>query len=297
MELKKASDKELIQELSNRLIKKKEEQLLEQLADVNKRLQEAEAIKSNFISNVTSEIVNPFTSILGLSKNILALKGNNLEKAKSMASLIQSEAFDLDFQLKNIFAAAKFEAGQLMPEYSNVDISALLKSVIDVFQYKSDQKQIWIQFIEKIKSDDDEKLIFITDSEKIKLIVSNLLSNSIKYSNATDKVMIDATISENGLVITIKDHGIGIDKKNMEIIFDRFKRVNLEINSLVRGHGLGLSIVKASLDILGGKIELKSKPGQGTQFTLTVPRPEGIRDTDMFTPDSDEIYFDSDEII
>ncbi|NOZ45781.1 MAG: HAMP domain-containing histidine kinase [Chlorobi bacterium] len=269
---------------------------MKQLADVNRKLKEAEAIKSNFISNVTNEIVNPFTSILGLSKNILALKGNNLEKAKSMASLIQSEAFDLDFQLKNIFAAAKFEAGQLTPEYSNVDISSLLKSVMEIYQYKADQKQIWIEFSKKIQSDSEQDLIFITDSEKIKLIVSNLLSNSIKYSNAADKVFIEAIINDNKLVITIKDHGIGIDKKNMEIIFDRFKRANLEINSLIRGHGLGLSVVKASLDILGGTIEVKSKSGQGTQFTLTVPRPEGIRDMDMFAPDSNETFFDNDEI-
>ena len=123
-----------------------------------------------------------------------------------------------------------------------------------------------------------------------------MLSNSIKYSNATDKVIIDALINEKGLIIKIKDYGIGIDKKNMEIIFDRFKRINLEINSLVQGHGLGLSIVKASLDILGGDIDVKSKPGQGSQFTITVPMPKGIRDLNMFANDSDELFFDSDEI-
>ncbi|MCK4662647.1 MAG: HAMP domain-containing histidine kinase [Bacteroidales bacterium] len=296
MELKKASDRNLIQELSERLIKKQEDYLLIQLAEVNKKLQEAESIKSNFISNVTNEIINPFTSIIGLSKNIMSMEGNNMDRAKSMASLIQSEAYDLDFQLKNIFAAAKFEAGQLTPEYTKVDICPLLNNIIDIYHYKADQKQIKIQLCQKIKTDNKNKLWFITDPDKLRLIISNLLNNSIKYSNVADKIIIEAAIVKNELKIIVKDYGIGIDQQNMKIIFDRFKRANLEINSLIRGHGLGLSVVKASLDILGGKIDVKSKPKQGTKAEISIPAPEGIRNIDMFSADSDEVFFGENEL-
>jgi len=301
MKINEVSNEELIREISERLNDKMKNDcddanmLVKQLAEVNCKLNEAEAIKSNFISNVTNEIVNPFTSILGLSKNILALQGDNLEKAKSMASLIQSEAFNLDLQLKNIFAAAKFEAGQSFPDYSNVDVNSLINSIISVFEYRAEQKQISIQFDYKVETQNVDAQ-YVTDPEKLKLIISNLLSNSIKYTNAAKKININSILNDNELVIKIEDEGIGIDEKNMQVIFDRFKRANLEINSLIRGHGLGLSVVKACLDILGGEIKVKSKIGHGTLFTIIIPIPEGIRNTNMFAPDSNEVFFNEDEI-
>ncbi|NOZ47632.1 MAG: HAMP domain-containing histidine kinase [Chlorobi bacterium] len=295
------SDKELLNELEKRLRIKEADnresaKLLKQLKEVNEKLNISEAMKSHFISNITNEIVNPFTSILGLSKNILAIKDNDLKKAKQMASLIFSEAFNLDFQLKNIFAAAKIEAGRFVPEFSQVDINALIKSIINDYKYKAEQKQLNIEFKITINTQIKDKLIFITDPEKLKIVLSNLINNSIKYSNATDKIKLEITGTNELLVITIRDFGKGIQEKNIKDIFNRFTKENMQINSMIRGHGLGLSVVKASLDILNGTIDVTSKPGYGSKFVISIPVPRNIDESNTFAIDSNEIFFDDEEI-
>jgi len=117
----KITDEELLQELEKRFSENKNsikelQKLTKQLKEVNGRLEESESLKSHFISNITNEIINPFAAILGLSRNILDVKKEDWNKVISMVQMIHSEAFHLDFQLKNIFAAAKLEAGDWMPE-------------------------------------------------------------------------------------------------------------------------------------------------------------------------------------
>ncbi|PLX13325.1 MAG: histidine kinase [Marinilabiliales bacterium] len=300
MELSKYSDEELITEMQKRLLelRKLKKDFKDQaltLKNLNKKLKEAEAIKSHFISHVTNEIVNPFASILGLSKNIMSGKVQNLEKAMSMAELIHSEAFNLDFQLRNIFAAAKIEAGEIMPEIIKVDIKSVIDNVIDVFDYKARQKELQIDFSSEIKTDVD-KDFFYTDPDKISLIVSNLLSNSIKFSNAASKIEIIVSIENSLMTIIVRDHGIGIDKKNLQVIFDRFKRLDSTINSINTGHGLGLSVVKAMLDLLEGDISIKSRKNQGTVSTITIPMATPMDELDGFSFDDNDLFFeDSDE--
>jgi len=108
--MNKLKDEELIEELRIRMKEKTDalnelKSLNEKLKIVNKKLEESEAMKTHFISNITNEIVNPFASILGLSKNILSVNKENWKKVFSMVAMIHTEAFSLDFQLKNVFAS------------------------------------------------------------------------------------------------------------------------------------------------------------------------------------------------
>ena len=110
--MSKLTDQELIDELQKRFEENKKtiqelKDLTEELKIVNKKLEESEALKSHFISNITNEIINPFTSILGLSRNILAVKKENWKKVISMVALIHSEAFNLDFQITKYISCSK----------------------------------------------------------------------------------------------------------------------------------------------------------------------------------------------
>ncbi len=145
--MNKLTDEELIEELRMRMTENTRsleelKELNEKLIEVNKKLEESEALKSHFISNITNEIVNPFASILGLSKSILSVKKEDWKKVFSMVAMIQTEAFSLDFQLKNVFAAAKIEAGEVYPEIGNVDIQNLVKSVTDSFRIEAQKKKV-----------------------------------------------------------------------------------------------------------------------------------------------------------
>lgn len=277
MSMHELTDRELIEELKKRFEQNKKalqevRKLNEELKEVNKKLEDSEALKGHFISNITNEIINPFSSILALSRNILSVKKENWKKVISMVALIYGEAFNLDFQLRNIFVAAKIEAGEVFPEVMNVDISHVVNSLIESFKYELKKKKITLEFQNDFPSDAPEKPYFFkTDPEKLRLILANLLSNAVKYSEVETKVVIKGWEQDGHLNLAVQDFGTGISPENQQIIFDRFRRLDSGINSLHRGHGLGLSINKALLDALNGHIDIQSELGEGTTFTISLP--------------------------
>lgn len=293
------SDELLIEELNKRLRGYKDaleklNELNSQLVEVNKKLTESESLKSHFISNITNELVNPFASILGLSKSIIETSEKNPEKIKKMAFLIYQEAFSLDFQLKNIFAAAEIEAGEALPQISNVNIIELTSGLIENYYNESQQKQINIELIDNISNDNKTPFLFKTDSEKLTIVLSNLLSNAIKYTNKKGKIVIEIKQEDNMLHISVKDNGIGISQKDQKVIYDRFKRLDDGINSLNRGHGLGLSINKAYIDLLDGELLLESTEEKGSIFTVILP--ESDIESDDLSSEGNEIFFGNDEL-
>ncbi len=293
------SDRQLLRELSVRLKQKTETEkkyadLLAEHQAMSKRLKDSEALKSHFISNVTNEIVNPFTSIIGLSKAILSVDKQDWKKIVSMVAMIHNEAFNLDFQLKNIFAAAKIEAGEVLPNVQKVHIRQLIQSVIDSFSIVTRKMGISIVFDYQIQLGFGEKdYYFNTDAEKLKQIISNILNNAVKYSYKDSKVIVKCWIDDDLLYVSVQDFGTGISEKNQNIIFERFKRLDTGINSINQGHGLGLSIAKTLLDVLEGKIDIKSVKGEGSTFTISIPRLKVVN-TDPFGGDDGGMFFDSD---
>lgn len=294
------SDKQLLKELKQRLddrksIQEKLDALNFDYQTMSKRLKDSEALKSHFISNITNEIVNPFTSILGLSKAILSVEKQDWKKVVSMVALIHNEAFNLDFQLRNIFTAAKIEAGEIAPNISKVNIRSLAQSVIDSFSVVARKMGIDIVLDYDIEFGFGKSFYYKTDSEKLKQVLSNLLNNAVKYSYKDSKVIMKLWVDDDILYISIQDFGTGISEKNQKIIFDRFKRLDTGINSINQGHGLGLSITKALLDVLDGQIEIKSQKGDGTTFTISLPESQNV--VDSFTGEGDDVFFDDgDEI-
>jgi signal transduction histidine kinase len=294
----KITDDELLEELRRRFVQNKEsfkelKSLNDELKQVNKKLEESEALKSHFISNITNEIINPFTSILGLSKAILSVEKENWKKVVSMVALIHSEAFTLDFQFRNIFVAAKIEAGEIFPEICHTNVINVIESVIESYKLEARRKKLKVVFEHKLPLDQNDNFIFKIDPEKMKLILANHLSNAINFSFEGGLVEVNAKIEGKSLVLIVRDHGIGISKENQKIIFDRFKRLDSGINSLNRGHGLGLSVNKAVIEMLNGKIDIKSELGQGTCFTIYFP--ESDESTTDFASDANETFFDSEE--
>jgi len=299
--MSRISDEKLLQELTLRLIENKEslkelKQLNEELTQANNKLMESEALKSHFIANMANEIQNPFSSILGLADSIMSVPKGKWETVIPMISHIYSEAFNLDFQFKNIFTAAILEAGQVTPEICKVDLLAIFSNLIDSFRFEAEKKNLKLNLIDKASGQTD--YYFKTDPEKLRLVLSNLLSNAIKYSFQDAKIDISFSLENNHLTISIRDYGEGISKENLKIIFDRFKRADNGINSLNRGHGLGLSINKAVLEILNGTIEVNSTINKGSTFTIVIPQPDieisgisGIDNEVIFKTDEDTSIF------
>ncbi len=292
------TDEQLLAELEKRFTENKEsliqlQKLTLELKEVNKKLEESEALKTHFISNITNEIINPFAAIIGLSRNILDVKKEDWDKVISMVHLIHSEAFNLDYQLRNIFAAAKLEAGEWIPEITNVDVNQLIKSTTEIFKYEAAKRRISLRYDFTLSPGIEKSFYFLTDAEKLKIVISNLLSNAIKYSFEEKEVHIKAWVENEHLVVSVIDYGIGVSKENQKIIFDRFKRLDHGINSINRGHGLGLSVNKAIIDLLEGKLTMESEPNKKTVFTVCIPPGQTQINPDTMASDGNEFLFDN----
>jgi len=268
--------------------------LHKQVEDLNEKLIESEALKSHFISNVTNEIVNPFASVLGLSQNIMHLKGEELSKAPDLAALIYDESAFLDFQLGNIFAAARIEAGEMIPEIGPVDVERLLEEIVKKLSHEIEKKQLII----KIERPSGEALIksqhFNTDHDKLKLALLNLFSNAVKFSAENSQIIVAFNLENDQLVLTITDEGIGMSDKELKRIFDRFHRLNRTINSVNPGNGLGLAVVEGLLYVLNAQIEIKSASGKGTQIVVFVPEisqaQASVDEDGLFNEEDEELF-------
>lgn len=296
----KLTDQELIEELLYRFADKRrmlEEQkrLMNQLKVVNKKLGTSEALKSHFLSNIKNEINNPLSAILGLSQNLSKLKKLDKEKINSTSELIYSEAFNLDFQLKNIFAAADIEAGESYPTYNKTDIHQIINSVITSYDHKARRKFIDITFTSK-SHDPNEPLYFYTDNEKLYLIISNLISNGLEFNHDHSKLEIITNLNaDDTLRIDVIDYGIGIEKVNQTKIFDRFFQLESGTTKNYSGQGLGLSITKALIDLVKASIFVESEPGKGTKFDLIFPKPDESEIHGDISDEGNEFLFDADE--
>lgn len=269
-------------------LKKAEDELKNvhsELHAVNQKLNASEAFKSHFISHISNELINPFTSITGMSKSILSKPEMDPKQVKKMVEYINNEAFYLEFQLKNLFAAAQLEAGEFYPEISEILPLKLIKELSNKFNNEAAKKEIKIKHETYLESD----IHFKSDSEKLNTILSNLISNAINYSYPESEIMIRSSLEEGVLVISVSNSGPKIPENQSESIYDRFTRLNTEINSVNQGSGVGLSICKGLVDILQGKIGFQSIEDQ---MVFSIEIPESSVDIESFDLTDDDLFFD-----
>jgi signal transduction histidine kinase len=268
-------------------------ELSNNLFNVNQKLRESEQLKGHFISNITNEIINPFSGIMALAANLKHYKSGNAGEVNRMADLIYEEAFHLDFQLKNIFAVATIEAGKEVLNYSSIHIEQLFDQIDSYFQHLLKKKDIIFLIKKHSDVNNSEKIIFISDREKIELMLKNLISNSIKYSSGGSAITLDYSVNNNNFFFEVSDHGKGIEPADRKIIFDRFKQLDEKINSINTGHGLGLSIVQAYTEMLGGNIEINSNTDSGIRVMVNLPAKNDINVEEL--DDLKDFLFDSDD--
>jgi signal transduction histidine kinase len=273
------TSQELLIELQSRLMNQENtiesyKGLMYELSMINKKLEQSEAAKSNFIATIKNGIYNPFSAIIGISENISSICKDHdhadHKKIKSMASLIHIEALKLDFQLKNIFAAAEIEAGEAIPAPAKVNIHDLLNEVFQYFNLKIHERRQQFKFVNNLNPTEDESLFFITDPAKLQIIISNIVNNAIEFSKKHKKIWFTADFSNKQLKITVKDEGDGIPPDKVDEVFNRFNNLNPGMTPSHHGHGLGLSVTKALLEIINGTISFKSEKWKGSEFIIII---------------------------
>ena len=271
------SQKELIKAQNNNIsdYNKKLEQLVkERTAELSKakgKAEESDQLKTEFIHNMSHEIRTPMNGILGFSK---FLDKDNLsnKKRKYFVKIIQDSGHQLMRIIDDILEISKLGTKQEKITESKVCINNMFTDLLFVFETKAKEKGLNINLIKYLS---DKKSTILTDEIKLSKIISNLLENALKFTNkgyieiGCDLIQTRRNVSQ--LQIYVKDTGIGINQNKQETIFERFSQEEKELSRNVGGLGLGLSIAQENAKLLGGKITLKSKKGEGSIFFVTIP--------------------------
>jgi len=270
------SNKNQEYERVNNSLKKNYKELIsskEKLKEINSELQKAKAkaeesdrLKSAFLANMSHEIRTPMNGIMGFAE---LLKKANLdsEEQKSYIDIIEKSGTRLLNIINDIVDISKIEAGQMNLVLSVTNIDDQLQYIQTFFNPEAEEKGI--QLLLKKSLDQDETIIR-TDREKLFAILINLVKNAIKF---TPKGTIEFGYEkkDDHIEFFVKDSGIGIPKERHDAIFERFIQAHFNDKMALQGAGLGLSIAKAYVELLGGKIWVESELGKGSIFYFTLP--------------------------
>ena len=243
--------------------------------EAQERAETANTSKSKFLANMSHEIRTPMNAIIGISEIELNC-GNHSTKTKEAFQRIHNSGYTLLGIINDILDLSKIETGKLELDPVKYDTASLINDTVQLNIMRIGSKVIEFRLLvsENLPSE------LIGDELRIKQILNNLLSNAIKYTDkgsVTLEIRANALHSEFGeaaaqLIIIVKDTGLGMTREQIEKIFDDYSRFNMEANRAKEGTGLGMSITKNLVQMMGGEIKLESEPGGGTTVTLHIPQ-------------------------
>ncbi len=257
------------------LLKQNEEYatLNQEYKDINKNLtlaieksKESDQLKAAFLQNISHEIRTPMNSILGFM-GLLKTPNLNVKEQQSFIDIVMSSSNRMLNTLRDILDISKIETGQVRVNLSSININTELEKLYNFFNPEVVNKGMILKLSTSLPS---EEVHLTTDREKFCATLTKLINNSIKYSNK-GSINFGYVKKENYLEFYVEDTGIGIPKERQKAIFDRFVQAELQEIKVWEGSGLGLSISKAYIEMLGGKIWLESNVGSGTKFYFTIP--------------------------
>ena len=228
------------------------------------REKELSLLKSNFISMVSHEFRTPLTSI-GATSDVIMRYYDKLNRGDINKRLekIKSEVEYMALMLEDVLIIGKSDSQKLDYNPDLLDLVSLIKDLISEHQLSESKSKTVIY-------DTSSPVIMIrADKRWIKHIVINLFSNAIKYSAADKQIEISIKKEQSEISFSFKDYGIGISKKDIELLFEPFHRGD-NVGE-ISGTGLGLSILQKAIDLHNGKIEVESEIGKGSNFTITLP--------------------------
>lgn len=237
----------------------------EQLTAANEKLADASEQKSRFLANVNHELRTPLSSIIGYARLLRREAGDQLSslQRENLEDLLRN-AERLLRLIDSLLDFAKIEAGKTEIYVEPVKIDRLIQSAAASIEPMLNRELVYlVRDVADIES-------VLTDPEKLRQIVINLLGNAVKFTEQGE-IKISASQQNGHLKLAVADTGIGIDKSDIDRIFEEFDRGQLTNNGNYRGTGLGLAIVKRLVDVLGGSIAVESEVGKGSTFTVTLP--------------------------
>lgn len=248
-----------IEEFEKNLIYKNKE-----LESANKKLQELDKLKSNFLSMVSHELRTPLTTIQGYISFLRSQKQGPLNQVQNeYLKISEEETEHLNNLIEELLDLSKIEAGEFKVNLGSVDMKEIINKTVATLKISADNQNVILE------NNLPQNLPLVwADKERISQVVRNLIENAIKFNRTEGKVNITAFIApkDTKILFCIADTGIGIPEDKLDKIFDRFYQVDSSQNRKYGGCGLGLAIAKHILELHRGKIWVESKIGDGSKF-------------------------------
>lgn len=254
------------------LLEEKNQAIEEARASINLKVEELEATgkyKSEFLANMSHELRTPLNSILVLARILKDNKSENLSADQiKYASVIFNAGNDLLTLINDILDLSKIESGKLEMMSDNVKVTDIVTDMEQLFAEMAVNKKIDFQY-----NISDVPAQIVTDKVRVEQVIKNMLSNAFKFTPEGGSIQINVSAGDtpNTIAFAIKDSGIGIAPEKQRLIFEAFQQADGSTSRKYGGTGLGLSISRELAALLGGKITVKSEPGNGSEFTLTIP--------------------------
>ena len=266
--LRKARKAEAVAKLAAKDTKK----LNDKLEIALKKAEDASLAKTRFLNNMSHDIRTPMNAILGyaqlmeeeLKEKDLPETSDHLEKLQQSGNLLLSI-------INNVLDMARIESGRMEIDENYGRIEDIRQTLFEIFEDEAKKKNLALHYTINVEHEN-----ILTDTTKVKEIFVNILSNAIKYTPAGGSVMVDIDelpCEEPGYMIVrtrVSDTGIGMSQDYLSKIFEAFTRERNTTKSKITGSGLGMSIVKKYVDLLGGTIDVESELGKGSTFTVTL---------------------------
>ena len=234
------------------------------LADDVSEADRIDAVRRDFVANISHELKTPIGALSILSEAVLQAS-DDPAMVKHFATKMGDTANRLTELVQQIISLSRLQDADPLTDAAAVDISWAVKSAVDQSQTNAEARGIFISIDAEVVAN------VFGDREQLVMALHNLIENAINYSPEKTKVIISVRVSEKLVEIVVKDQGIGIAERDQERIFERFYRVDPARSRETGGTGLGLSIVKHVVANHGGDISVWSQVGEGSTFTLRLP--------------------------
>jgi signal transduction histidine kinase/CheY-like chemotaxis protein len=259
-----------LEEQTQRLERQKQDLLIAQSAlERNaEEIERASRYKSEFLANMSHELRTPLNSSMILSRLLAENRAGNLNPEQiRYAQIILSANNDLLNLINDVLDLSKIEAGHLQLDPQPVSIAQLLEPVRQAFLPVADQKGLALRF----EVTPDAPAAIVTDAMRLQQVLRNLLSNALKFTEHGEVVLTAHNGRPDTVSFSVRDTGIGISEDQQQVIFEAFRQADGTTSRKYGGTGLGLSICRELTALLGGTIEVKSHPGEGSVFTVRLP--------------------------
>ena len=235
--------------------------LINSINELSRELYKMENMRKNLTSDISHELRTPLTSI---QTHLEAMIDGIWEPSKERLNSVNEEVIRLSHLVNQLKNLAKFDSYEDKLNLKNENLTQLIKNIIYNNESYALDKNIRIKYeLEDVNAN--------IDKEKISQVIINLISNAISYTNLNGEILIKLYKKSDFIKIIVKDNGIGIPEESLDYIFERFYRVDKSRCRNTGGTGVGLTICKSIVDLHKGKIEVKSKLNEGSEFIITLP--------------------------